>query len=424
MKHAWLVFLAACGGPSGSGDDTVAPDAAGEGADGSVDAMPPAHIGGWRMRAGDSTLSYRSSTPGPTGTATLDVFHQNLASDEFAGLGHPVVDEAGNLYLISTVPQQPAELLSLSAAGTMRWKTTLETGWSTGPLALGPDGNVYAHADKSTMSGSTYTYQSKVFVWDAETGAPITATPAVDGLGGILLPPDGSVYGMTYTEEAGYGLYAKSSLGAAPRWTKAEGGDAYALSPAGDMLVTITVPKTGPHEVVAFEPQTGAEKWRYPVDAALVSSPTLAIDSDGTIYVALSKRGSDLTVVRLSKAGAVEWTHVEPSITYPSRILVGRDTITIAAQTPNYGYAGVVLTKVTGARPAGATTPCGEPQAVDSADVIYWSCDSGIKATTPLGASVGSWTGRFTFQIVLGPDGSAYDVPAAYFADHQLFRIK
>lgn len=426
VKHAWLVLLAACGGGSaGSGDDTPAPDAAVT-ADGPADAMPPAHIGGWRMRAGDSALSYRSSTPGPTGNATINVFDTNNSSDDFASLGDPVIDEDGNLYLVSLTPQQPTQVVSLAPDGTVRWMADVETGWGAYNLNLGPDGNVYAHTDRTTSTDPTYTYESKVFSWDSATGAPRTPTTPIDGLGSILLPPDGSVYGMTYTEEAGYGLYAKSSLTAAPRWTKTEGGDAYALSPAGDMLVTVTVPPdNGAHDVVAFDPQTGAEKWRYHVDATLVSSPTLAIDDDGTVYAALSKQGSDLTVVRLSKTGAVEWTHVEPSITYPSRILLGSETFTVAAQTPSSGYTGIVLTKATGAPPADAVTPCGEPQAVDSNDVIYWSCESGsMQATTPLGEVVGSWTTRFTFQIVLGPDGAAYDVPAAYFADHELFRIQ
>lgn len=424
VKHAWLVLLAACGSPAGSGDDTVGPDAT-VAVDGAIDSMPPAHIGGWRMRAGNSALSYRSATPGPTGSAASSVFHANTSPEEFASLGNPVVDEDGNLYLVSITPQQPTQVVSLSPTGAVRWMSPVETGWSAFDLNLGPDGNVYAHTDRTTSTSPTYTYESKVFAWDTVTGTPLTSPPPVDGLGSILLPPDGSVYGMTYTEEAGYGLYAKSSIDAAPRWSKTEGGDAYALSPAGDMLVTITVPpNSGAHDVVAFDPQSGAERWRYHVDAALVSSPTLAIDDDGTVYVALSKQGSDLTVIRLSKTGQVEWTHVEPSITYPSRILVGDDTITLAAQTPNSYYEGIVLTKVTGVPPTGASTPCGEPQAVDESDVIYWSCDSGIQATTPLGESVGSWPGRFTFQIVLGPDGTAYDVPAAYFADHELFRIK
>ena len=376
------------------------------------------------MRAGDSARSYRSPTPGPTGSASSTVFHANASPEEFASVGTPVVDEDGNLYLVRITPMQPTQVVSLTPAGAVRWMAPVDAGWTAYNLNLGPDGIVYAHTDRTVGTSPTYSYESKVSAWDAATGATRTGSATIDGLGSILLPPDGSVYGMTYTEEAGYGLYAASSMSASPRWTKTEGGDAYALSPAGDMLVTIAVPETGPHDVIAFDPQSGAEKWRYHVDAALVSSPTLAIDGDGSVYIALSKRGNDLTVIRLSKAGVVEWSHVEPSITYPSRILVGSETIALAAQTPSSYYTGVVLTKATGARPTGATTPCGEPQAIDANDVIYWSCDSGIQAATPLGASVGAWTGRFTFQIVLGPGGAAYDVPAAYFADHQLFRIK
>lgn len=65
---------------------------------------------------------------------------------------------------------------------------------------------------------------------------------------------------------------------------------------------------------------------------------------------------------------------------------------------------------------------CGVPAAIDAIDVIYWACNGGVQATTPSGAVVGGWSANFSFGIALGPDGSAYFIPAA--SDHVMLRIK
>jgi outer membrane protein assembly factor BamB len=418
MKRVWLVVLAACGTPS----ESDGPDA-GANADASVDAGPTAHVGGWRMRAGDASRAHRGATAGPSPAAVKATFYQHPSTEEHAGLGSPIVDEKGNLYLVEYTPMQPSRIVSLPAAGSVRWKGNVEQGWSIYDLSLGADGHLYGVATR----GSGATAEAKMVSWDSSTGASRPGSAPIAGLSGLLLPPDGSIYTLMYSQATGYGLEARTGMTGAPRWTKSFGGDAYALSPAGDTLVVITVPMTAgsAHEAVALDPATGAEKWRYTIDATLITSPTLAIDVDGRTYLAMSKSGRDLTIMRLSPTGALEWTHVEPYLTYPSRILLGKhDTVAIAAQTQNYYGAGVVLTKGTGNWPPNTTLPCGEPQAIDSNDVLYWGCEGGIQATTQNGTIVQGWEGRDTFSIVLGPSGALYHVPAAYFADHQLFRIQ
>jgi hypothetical protein len=140
--------------------------------------------------------------------------------------------------------------------------------------------------------------------------------------------------------------------------------------------------------------------------------------------VSMSRNGRDLYVMKYSAGGDVLWSSYAPSLTWPRRILIGAHTVTVACQAPQYQGTGITVHKSDGQQPFGGTTPCGEPQAIDANDVIYWGCDGGVQAATPTGQIRGGWEGRYTFQVVLGPDGAAYHVPAAYFADHQLIRIK
>ncbi len=112
------------------------------------------------------------------------------------------------------------------------------------------------------------------------------------------------------------------------------------------------------------------------------------------------------------------------SARYPSRIILGSKTLTVASQFVNaYQANGFVLDKATLSAPANYTAPCGEPQAVDATDAIYWSCDGGVQATEADGTPIGAWPGRVSFQIVLGPNAAAYEVPAAYFAANQLMKL-
>lgn len=375
------------------------------------------------MRGGDGSMAYRSPGAGPQGAATMTVAYQNPSSDDFAGLGTPIVDEDGDVYLVSNTPMQPNELVALNASGAVRWHVTLDMGWSYGELTLGPDGNVYAVA----TAGSGASAQAKLVGFDGKTGAALSGSAPIPGLARILMPADGTIYALTYTEAAGYGTQALPGMGAAPRWTKAQGGDAYAIAPDGSALAMVIVGAGNPappYEVVSLDPATGAERWHYTLDAALTSSPVIAIDADGTTYIAASGNGSNLHLLKLSKTGAPVWDVVADSLTYPSRILIGPTTASVSCQTPSYDGAGFTLDKASGAQPAGWSAPCGEPEAVDAHDILYWGCNGGIQAANAAGQAVGGWSGNYTFQVVLAPNSTAYAVPAAYFADHQLFRIR
>lgn len=420
---ALLLCAAACGGSSHSGGDH--PSDAAPGRDGasdaaSADAPAVTHTGGWRMRGGDATHGFRSSAAGPGATATSTLFAQNTSGVEFASLGTPVIDEHGNLYFASSTPMVPTDLVSLDPAGNERWRTSLEAGWSPSDLALGPDGNVYAVA----TTGSGDTMQGKIVGFRASDGTALPGSAPIAGLWSILMPPGGGLYAMTYTTAAGYGMQAFDSIGHS-RWTLTKGGDQYALSPAGDAFAVIVVGAGNPApplELDVLAPSDGHELWHYTFAAGL-GTPALAFDTDGSIYASASENGSNLHVLKLSSDGQLVYDRTISTLTWPSRIVVGASAIAIGAQN-GQDFAGIALQKSDGMPPPNASTPCGDPQAIDSADEIFWSCNNGIESTTPAGAVIGSWTGQFTFQIVLGPDGTAYDVPAAYFAAMQLYRIK
>ncbi|HVK84638.1 MAG TPA: hypothetical protein VM513_11055 [Kofleriaceae bacterium] len=419
---ALSLLLGLVGCATDGGDDAPPP---GPSEDPGPDAPPPPgpKVGGWRTASRDASHSYRSDVAGPAPSASMTVFYQHPSAEEFAGVSSPLIDEQGNLYLTRNTPGQPTELFSLSPSGSQRWAVSVGQSYLH-HLTLGPDGHLYAIDE----SGPTDARVTKLVSFDTATGAARGAPVTVADLTQFTMAVDGTIYLQTWSENAGYGLQSLPSIDAAPTWTKSAAGWQFALSPAGDQLV-MTIDdetnNTAPLQVAAIDPATGADRWTTQLGATATGSPTLAIDADGTIYVAASQNGSNLTIYRLGASGAVQWGSVIESLTWPSRILIGSSTVTIAAQFgAAYVGAGVALTKTAGQLPADFEMPCGEPKAIDANDHVYWGCDGGVQVATTSGAPITGWEGRYSAQIVLGPDGSAYHVPAAYFADHQLFRIK
>ena len=414
-----LLALAACGSPANSGDDDGPGPDAGSGS--GSNTGPTMHVGGWRMRGGDGSLAYRSPTAGPSGNGTMAVAYTNPSSDPYAGLETPIVDENGNVYLIQTTPMQPSVLVALGPSGTSLWQTPLDSGWGYGEITIGPDGDLY-----SVATSTTDATQSKLVSFDGKTGASRSGAQAITGLARIVMASDGSIYALTYTAAAGYGFQALPAMGASPRWTATAAGDVYAVSPHGDAIAMVDVGAGNPApplDVVSLDPATGTKRWHYTLDAALMS-PVIAIDTDGTTYVSASEAGSNLHLIRLSATGTLQQDLLVSSLTYPSRILISANTVTVSCQTQEYTGAGFTIEKSTGNLPDGWTTPCGEPEAVDNNDQVYWSCDGGIQGTNAAGVATGSWPGMYTGQVVLAPNSTAYAVPAAYFAAQQLFRIR
>jgi hypothetical protein len=301
----------------------------------------------------------------------------------------------------------------------MRWTKALT--FSSSDLVLGPNGDLFALEASGYHAGD----QGHLHSFDTATGAVKSGELTVEGLYHAVILKSGATFAQTYNETAGYGLSRfDQPTGTTPAWAKLAGGDRTAISPQGD-LVEVVVGAGNPApalDVVDLDPVTGDQKWHYTLDATL-SGPAMAIDSDGTIYVAAGT-GSGLHLIHLSATGALLSDQATTSARYPSRIILGPTTVTVASQFVNaYAANGFVLEKATLAPPANYTAPCGEPQAVDSTDAIYWSCDGGVQATEADGSPIGAWPGRVSFQIVLGPDAAAYEVPAAYFAANQLMKL-
>lgn len=421
---ALSLALGLVGCATDAGDDAPPPGQGSGSGSGSGDPPPPApKVGGWRTGSRDASHSYRSDVSGPAPSASMSLFFQHPSQEEHAGLHTPLIDEEGNLYLTRNTPGEPNELFSLTSGATRRW--SIQVGESyLHHLTLGPDGHLYAIDE----SGPTDARVAKLVSFDAATGAMRGTPQTIANLTQFTMAVDGTIYTQTWSDADGYALQARPAIDASPTWTKAGAGWQFALSPAGDQVVMIVDDEsdnTAPLRVVGLDRATGTERWTTTLDQTATGSPTLAIDTDGTIYVAASANGSDLTIHKLSAAGAIQWGSAIESLTWPRRIIIGSSTVTIGAQWGSaYVGAGVALTKAGGQIPADFEMPCGEPEAIDADDHVYWGCDGGVQVANTSGAPIAGWEGRYSGQIVLGPDGSAYHIPAAYFADHQLFRIK
>lgn len=409
-----VVAIAACGSKGPIEPDPDAP--VGPGIDAATDAPVEVHSGGWRRLSFDATHSFHSQTAGPRGAATLATFHEETTNSIMA----PVIDEAGNLYFMVSVPSAPDQFVSLTADGAERWRITLDASTFLDDVSLAANGDIYALARDNQFPPQAL---PRLVSFDPATGAQRNGTLILEGAFEAVVNQDGTAYLATFTEAAGYRL-AKHKLGTnAELWSRL-GGSEFAVAPSGDVVVIEEVvgPSSVPYKVVSLDPDTGIERWHHELVPELTSSATIAIDSDGSIYVAAS--GATLHVLKLSPNGDLVWERVTDSFVFPSALVLGSDSVSVACQAAQ-SFAGFTIQKVDGNANPAAVQPCfGRPSAVDSDGVIYWTCNGGVQAADSLGTIVGGWPGAFTFQVVLGPNGAAYEVPASVSADHTLFRIK
>lgn len=411
-----LMMASACGGGMAMemGDDDGSSMGSGSGSGsgaGSGSGSAVDRSNGWRSRSGDLALTYRSSFDGPLGNGSQTPIFTGPAQN---WVGTPVIDEAGNLYFTSQT-----NLVSTDGKGAVRWKVA--TSFTPGDLVLGPSGDLYVLEASGYHAGD----EGHLYAFDTATGTQRDGELTVEGLYHVVMTADGKVFAQTYNETDGYGLAMfGQATGATPTWSKTAGGDRTAISPHGDQLVEVNV-GTGsaapPLDVVALDPATGDQRWHYTLDATL-RGPAMAIDDDGSVFVAAGT-DSGLHLIHLSKSGDLLSDQATSSARYPSRIVIGPSSLSIASQYVNaYEANGFVLDKRTMSAPANYTAPCGEPTAVDATDAIYWACPGGIQATEMDGTPIGAWPGDTTFQVVIGPAG-AYEVPAPYYAGNQLMKL-
>jgi len=413
------VMLIGCGGSSSQ--PTVTPDAAPEidaavaPSDAASDAaVPPPHVGGWRMAGADAAGSFRVASTGPSALATNRLFHDEPEHK----LSAPVIDEHGNLYFTSYQDSHLGDVVSLSPAGAERWRVAAPRDTAISNLALAPSGDLVA-----VSSIGFFPATQKVVIFDSATGAVRSGAPIVSDLTDLKVAPDGRVYIATLSIGPHHGFEMRPSADAPARWTRATGGRAFAVSPAGDAVVVVedsdARPAT-PLEIVSLDPATGAVRWHHTVAAGLDQEPAVSIDRDGSVYVAVSGTPTPIDVLKLSAAGELLWDHTEPSFQQPQRVILGDATVSVGAFGDFFGFT---IRKSDGMPLPGAINQCSAPLAADAADRLYLNCAAGVMVTDPLGHTLAQWRTPTT-AIALSPDGALYVWPFSTSRQSQLYRIQ
>jgi len=428
-----LVVLSAtaCGDDgSTSPDGGGAGDAQGDGGggDGSIDAPDVIHTGGWRPAAHDPTRAGRLEVAGPSASATLGLVYETPVND--ADLGVPVIDEDGNLYTTEYRPGAGYELISLSAAGALRWHVPIPASFLT-QLSLGPDGKLYALDTVPGMGDD-----ARIVVHDTADGSVLDFSPPIVGHQNfdvnLTVSSDGKIILRSNTTNDGYRLRTYRTVDD-PSWSAAVGGNGasgfggYARSPDGATIVVPTTSGTGPPFTVrALDAETGTERWNYPLDATLLS-PVLAVGADGAVYIAASQTTSNLHVIKLSSTGQFAWDHTEATVRTPYRILVGAQSVVVGAGQLEFG--GIILTTA-GVKQTGTFFSGGNcrPQVIDTNDVAYWACAGNVSASNPAGDKLHDWrrtnNEEVGFDMVAGPSGALYTIFTPQNFKPQIYRVQ
>ena len=413
--HVWiraLVLLAACGDPSAATD--AGGDDGNGGGDGRPDGQIAVHTGGWRSPGHDPSRTNRLEVSGPGATATATTFFTIPVNG--ATIDTPIVDENGNLYMRTHIDGAGDELTSLAATGSVRWHVRIP-GQFLSPLALGPDGHLYT-LDAVAGQGS----DARIVVYDTDSGAVLDYSPPLVGHTNfdinLVVSSDGKIFLRSNTAADGYRLRMFTSLDHVG-WSVSVGGSGasgfggYAYSPAKNLVVVpVSASTSPPFTIVALDAETGNERWRYLLDAAWLK-PIVAIDDDGAVYVAAAPSTGNMHVIKLSNAGQVVWDHLETALRAPKRILIGRQSVVVAADASSNFNGGVIL-NLAGVRQSGTftSTQC-NPTVIDANDIAYWGCPYDIQATDAAGNRVHAWSRQnnlaFGFNLVAGPDGTIYD---------------
>ena len=156
--------------------------------------------------------------------------------------------------------------------GSVKWSSTTD-GAIYGSPVIGPDGTIYVANQGSTYKFTAFNSDGTI-KWQNTTVGSIYGSAAIG--------PDGSIYvGSTDTK-----VYAFSP-GGAPKWVTVTGG-AIRGSPVIGGDGTIYIGNYGDAKLYALNPDSGAEKWTYQLQASngrILGSPAIA--PDGTLYVGL-----------------------------------------------------------------------------------------------------------------------------------------
>ncbi|EPD88670.1 MULTISPECIES: PQQ-binding-like beta-propeller repeat protein [unclassified Paenibacillus] len=198
----------------------------------------------------------------------------------------PAIDAEGTIYLAGA----GGRLAAYRPDGTQKWKSSFNTNYSPGYLALAANGTLYFKAG-SNGYGSLYAYDSKTggMKWEY-TGVGTKYTPSAPALA-----QDGTIY---VSGQEGF-VYAVSPDGTL-KWKLAiekVGTSRAVIDPIVGPDGTIYA-GNGTQSFVAINPD-GTLKWTYAV-GMIQASPI--IDKNGTIYL-----GADGKVIALNNQGVQKW---------------------------------------------------------------------------------------------------------------------
>ena len=204
--------------------------------------------------------------------------------------GYVAIDQAGNIFARTS-----AGLLSLTSAGTLRWRTPLA---GNGALALSSNGTLYTASD----AGATPAY----IAVDGTTGKQIWSVAGTRISGAIVL--DESRHSVYFV--AGGGATALDMQTGNVRWktfTEAYGRGNAAVSFDGTLYVTYDSDFLRTVHAISSD---GVVKWRMSIAPDPGGIDPL-IDQNGNVYVSSGAGygGLQNRLISLSPSGAINWEY-------------------------------------------------------------------------------------------------------------------
>ncbi len=206
----------------------------------------------------------------------------------------PAIGNDGTIYVTGNIGRGLGNygIFAVNPDGTEKWRFNTQT-WLHGPIAIGPDGTIYAGGEGRRVYAVNPDGTKK---WDTrEVGSNLPGYIFT----GVLLDDDGNTYvGVKPNLVASYDPQGEE------RWVSLVIGAAdmlgqAALSPDGSLLYIGSVGEGRMFH--ALDTKTGRTKWRCSIPG-VHSSPI--VDAKGTIYIG----GEDGKVYAINPDGKIKWT--------------------------------------------------------------------------------------------------------------------
>ncbi len=218
------------------------------------------------------------------------------------------IDPAGNLYFgTSGFPGGPAlgSVVSLDAAGALRWEFPTDTGQLVNSPAFSVDASkVYVSAGDSlhclaSGTGTTvWRYQFPENIMPPfPYSLPVAASPAIDDHDNVYVGASGVFYAV---KADGRGLLWSRPLGVFLRSSPALGND---------RAIYLGFGGVGGQNVAAIDMATSQSRWTVDLAADVMGSP--AITADGRMYVgamSIDGKPGNLAIVKTDSTGLLSGT--------------------------------------------------------------------------------------------------------------------